>query len=174
MIYPDTFDSKTSFDKVRSMLENSCFSPYARDLVAKMSFLTDFGKISQLLGQAAEMKYILQFIGNFPSQDYYDLSEELQRVRLPGTFTDPEMMIELRLSLITVTEIIHFLKRLDISEYPHLKALLPASVPEPGLIQRIERIVDEKADIRDKASEKLYSIRREIAGKLSSADRRIN
>jgi len=174
VIYPDTFDSKTSFDKVRSMLENSCFSPYARGLVAEMSFLTDFGKISTLLGQAAEMKYILQFIGNFPSQDYYDLSEELQRVRLPGTFTDPEMMIELRLSLITVTDIIHFLKRLDIAEYPHLVALLPASVPEPGLIQRIERIVDEKADIRDKASEKLYSIRREISGKLSSADRRIN
>ncbi|MFH1121427.1 MAG: Smr/MutS family protein [Bacteroidota bacterium] len=174
VIYPDTFDIKTGFDKIRSMLEGICYSPYARTLAAEIEFINDFNKISDLIGQAAEMKYILQFHGNFPSQDYYDLSEELKRVRLPGTFTEPEMMIGLRLSLITITDIIRYLKRLDASEFPQLAVLIPVSVPEQGLIKRIEQIVDEKGDIRDKASEKLSGIRREINSKLAGADRRIN
>jgi len=174
VIYPDTFDSKTGFDKIRVMLEGICFSPYAKKLASEIKFTSDFSKISTLISEAAEMKYILQFIGNFPSQDYYDLSEELTRVRLPGTFTDPDTMIGLRLSLITITDIIRFLKRLDAVEFPRLSALIPANVPDPGLIKRIEQIIDEKAGIRDKASEKLYGIRREISSKLSGADRRIN
>ncbi|KAF0197270.1 MAG: DNA mismatch repair protein MutS2 [Bacteroidetes bacterium] len=174
MIYPDTFDSKTGFDKIRVMLEGICFSPYAKKLASEIAFSNDFSKISTLINEAAEMKYILQFIGNFPSQDYYDLSEELTRVRLPGTFTDPDTMIGLRLSLITITDIIRFLKRLDAVEFPRLSALIPANVPDPGLIKKIEQIIDEKAGIRDKASEKLYGIRREISSKLSGADRRIN
>jgi DNA mismatch repair protein MutS2 len=174
VIYPDTFDTKTGFDKVRTMLEGICFSPYAKTLASEITFTNDFGKISILISQVAEMKYILQFVGNFPSQDYFDLSEELSRVKLPGTFTDPDTMTGLRLSLITITEIIRFLKRLDSAEYPQLTALIPSSVPDPGLIKRIEVIIDEKAGIRDKASEKLYGIRREINSKLSGADRRIN
>ncbi|MBK9358691.1 MAG: Smr/MutS family protein [Bacteroidales bacterium] len=174
MIYPDTFDTKTGFDKVRSMLEGICFSPYAKKLAREITFTNDFSKITSLISQTAEMKYILQFIGNFPSQDYYDLTDELTRVRLPGTFTDPDTMIGLKLSLLTITDIIRFLKRLDDTEYPQLTALVPANIPDPALIKKIELIIDEKADIRDKASEKLYSIRREISSKLSGADRRIN
>ena len=174
MIYPDTFETKTGFDKIRNILESQCFSPYAKALAADIGFSNDFDRISELLGQVAEMKYVLQFIGNFPSQDYYDLTQELKRVRLPGTFTDPEMMAELKLSLITITEIIRFLKRLDPAEYPTLTKLIPQTVPEPQLIKKIEQIIDDKSDIRDKASEKLSGIRREINSKLSGADRRIN
>lgn len=174
MIYPDTFETKTGFDKIRNILSNLCYSPYAKELTDEIRFRNDYVQISELLGQAAEMKYILQFIGNFPSQDYYDLSEELRRVKLPGTFTEPEMMAALKLSLITITEIIRFLKRLNPEEYPELSRLIPASVPEPELLRIIEKIIDEKAEIRDKASEKLSGIRRQIAGKLSGADRKIN
>jgi DNA mismatch repair protein MutS2 len=174
LIYPDTFETKTGFDKIRNILSNLCYSPYAKELTDEIRFRNDYVQISELLGQAAEMKYILQFIGNFPSQDYYDLSEELRRVKLPGTFTEPEMMAALKLSLITITEIIRFLKRLNPEEYPELSRLIPASVPEPELLRIIEKIIDEKAEIRDKASEKLSGIRRQIAGKLSGADRKIN
>lgn len=174
MIYPDTFETKTGFDKIRNILESQCFSSYAKALAADIAFSNDFDRISELLGQVAEMKYVLQFIGNFPSQDYYDLTPELKRVRLPGTFTDPDLMAELKLSLITITEIIRFLKRLDPAEYPFLTKLIPQTVPEPQLIKKIEQIIDDKSDIRDKASEKLSGIRREINSKLSGADRRIN
>lgn len=174
MIYPETYDVKTGFDKVRNMLQDICYSPFAKQMAANVTFSHDFGKITELIGQAAEMKHILQFVGNFPSQDYYDLTEELKRVKLPGTFTEPELMVELKLSLITITEIIGFLKQMEADKIPYLSALIPESVPEPGLIQKIEKIIDEKSDIRDKASEKLYGIRREINAKLSGADRRIN
>ncbi len=174
MIYPDNYEAKTGFDRIRAMLENLCYSPSAKELTGKMAFSDDHGRISGLLGQAAEMKYILQFIGNFPSQDYYDLTDELVRLKLPGTFAEPETLSELKLSLITITDIIRFLQKLEHQDYPFLKALTPSGYPDPEIIRMIDSIIDDKSEIRDRASDKLSGIRSNIQTRIKGADRRIN
>lgn len=174
MIYPGSYELKTGFTQIRNMLHKHCLSNLAHQLADELAFTGDFTKIDMLLGQTAELKSLLQFKGNFPAQDYYDLTSELIRIRLPGTFTDPDSMMELKLSLITITEIVRYLRLLNENEYPHLKALTPADIPEQSVIRDIEQIIDEKAEIKDKASEKLYGIRKEINSRLSGVDRRIN
>jgi len=156
------------------MLHKHCLSDLAHQFADDITFIGDFAELDKLLGQTAELKYILQFKGNFPSQDYFDLTAELMRIRLPGTFTDPDSMMQLKLSLISITEIIRFLRLLNADEFPHLKALTPDEIPEQSVIREVEQIIDDKAEIRDKASEKLFSIRKEIRSRLSGVDRRIN
>lgn len=56
------------------------------------TFTDDFNVISRLTGTAAEMVYLLRFTGNFPAQDYYDLSDALLQIRVPGTFCEPETL----------------------------------------------------------------------------------
>lgn len=119
------------------------------------------------------MKYILEFKGNFPAQDYYDLTEELQRLRLIGTYAEPEVMTALKLSLTAISDIITYLKNLDTNEFSSLFSLIPGVVPDKNIIQAIDRIVDEKGEIRDKASDKLAQLRRDVKSKLSSANHRI-
>ncbi len=153
---------------------NLCYSPSAKELTGKMAFSDDHGRISMLLGQSAEMKYILQFIGNFPSQDYYDLTDELVRLKLPGTFAEPETLSELKLSLNTITDIIRFLQKLEQPDYPFLTALTPAGYPDPEIIRMIDSIIDDKSEIRDRASDKLSGIRSKIQTRIKGADRRIN
>ncbi|HOI88628.1 MAG TPA: endonuclease MutS2, partial [Lentimicrobium sp.] len=173
MIYPDTFEAKTGFTQIRQMMQSLCLSNRGAQLVAGMEFTGDHQEIVRRTGELSEMQYILKFAGNFPSQDYYDLTEMLLHLRLPGTYADPEYLSELRLSLITITEIVRYLNRLDEVQFPNLRAIAPEEVPDPVIVKRIEQIVDDKSEIRDKASEHLYSIRREISSRISGVDRRI-
>lgn len=174
MIYPDSFEIKTGFDQIRQMLQRHCLSSRGAELARQAEFTDGFEKISELIGSADEMLYLLRFVGNFPAQDYYDLTEELLRIRLPGTFTEPEHMSELRLSLIAITGIIHYLQKLDQERYPYLHRMALAEIPDQSIIKQIDKILDDKSEIRDKASDKLFSIRKEIGSRVSGVDRRIN
>lgn len=174
MIYPENFEAKTGFQQIREMLLHHCLNERGAELAMQMKFTGDFDKISRLTGYAAEMMHLLKFAGNFPAQDYYDLTDELVRIKLPGTYSEPEVLSELRLSLIAITEIIRYLQKLDPAESPYLKSLTPAETPDQSLIRQIDSIVDDKSEIRDKASEKLFDIRREIRSRISGVDRKIN
>lgn len=174
VIYPDSFENKTGFDQIRQMLQRHCLSNRGAELAKQTQFTDDFEKISALIGSTDEMLYILKFAGNFPAQDYYDLTEELLRIRLPGTFTEPDAMSELRLSLIAITGIIQYLQKLDQERYPYLNRMALAEIPDQSIIRQIDQILDDKSEIRDKASDKLFSIRKEIGSRISGVDRRIN
>jgi len=174
VIYPDSFEIKTGFIQLREMLQQHCLCRRGAQLAANLGFTDDFEAIDKLTGTTDEMQYLLRFVGNFPAQDYYDLSDELQRVNLPGTFTEPETISELKLSLIAITEIIRYLRRLDPERFPFLHRMEIPEIPEQSIIKRIDLIIDDKSEIRDKASDKLFSIRKEIVSRIAGVDRRIN
>ena len=173
-IYPAGFETKSGYAAIREHLHRICLTGYSRELVDAMQFVTGFTELTTLLGRTDEMKYVLQFIPGFPQQDYYDLTSELSRIRVRGTYLEPETLPELRLSLETITGIISFITNLDPQKFPELKKLLPPGVPEKVIIDRVNRIIDEKGEIRDNASERLSSLRKEIKSRVSSIDRRIN
>lgn len=174
MIYPANFEVKSGFDSIRSMLHHICLVEYSHELVDSITYTTDFDLLNKLLGQAIEMKHILQFVSGFPQQDYYDLTSELIRIRVKGTFIEAETLITLKLSLETITDIISFIEELDKDKFRELIKLLPGNKPERMIIDRVRSITDEKGDIKDNASEKLSVIRKEIKSRVSSIDRRIN
>lgn len=174
MIYPDNFEIKTGFDQIRKMLQRYCLSGRAKELAERTTFSNDFTQISKWLGEAEEMNYILKFMGNFPAQDYYDLTDELVRNRIPGTYIEPEAMAELRLSLMAITEIIRYLNRIDAERFPNLHTIGAIEIPDQSIIRQIDAILDEKSEIKDKASENLFKLRKEINGRISGVDRRIN
>ncbi len=174
MIYPANFEIKSGFAVIRDFLHQRCLVDYSHALVDAISFNTDFETLNRLLGQSAEMKYLLQFIPGFPQQDYYDLSEELIRIRVKGTYMEAETLGALKLSLEAITDIISFILNLDNEKFGELRALLPSGIPDRELIRKVSSIIDEKGEIRDNASEKLSSIRKEIKSRLTTIDRRIN
>ncbi|HLO91972.1 MAG TPA: Smr/MutS family protein [Lentimicrobium sp.] len=173
-IYPSNFEGKSGFVSVRTMLNKLCHIEYSRNLAASMTFITDFDRLNELLEQTSQMKYVLQFLPGFPQQDYYDLSSELMRIKLRGTFFEPETLPQLKLSLETITNIIHFIQNLDEKEFNELKKLLPGIIPERAIIERVNKMIDEKGEIRDNASPALASIRKDIKSRVSSIDRKIN
>ncbi len=174
MIYPANFEIKSGFAVIRNFLHQRCLVNYSHDLVDAISFNTDFITLNRQLGQTAEMKYVLQFVPGFPQQDYYDLSEELIRIRVKGTYMEADTLGALKLSLEAITAIIGFILYLDTEKYGELRKLLPPGMPDREIIKRVSSIIDEKGEIRDNASERLSSIRKEIKSRISTIDRRIN
>lgn len=173
-IYPTNFESKSGFATVRAMLYRLCQVNYSQTLVNNMGFVTDYDKLRELLLRVDQMKYVLQFVQGFPQQDYYDLSSELIRIKVKGTYLETETLPELKLSLETISGIIKFIEGLDAVQFNELKKLLPGIYPERTIIDRINRMINEKGEIRDNASENLAVLRKDIKSRVSSIDRKIN
>ncbi|MDR4987918.1 MAG: Smr/MutS family protein [Bacteroidales bacterium] len=176
MIYPDNFEEKTGFDRIREMLRGQCFSPLGMQEVDKIAFSADIGRIAHLLRQTEEFRQVLLSGEHFPGTNYFDLSETFAMLRIADTFAEPEVLLELKLSLETILAIIAFLgrKRDDGQpKYPSLSELTSDLLIDDDLPSRINAIIDEKAVVRSNASPELAEIRRQMHQLEQQANRRI-
>lgn len=60
MIYPQNFEQKTGFDKVRRLISEKCLSPLGEERVAEMEFSADYQTVTRRLEQTDEFVRILQ------------------------------------------------------------------------------------------------------------------
>ena len=121
MLYPQNIEQKLGFDKIREHISEQCVSSLGRAFVEKIRFSDDFKIIDRLHRQAAEFKLILQTESDFPQQNYIDVSEALSRAAIEGAFVSEEQFFEIKLSLRTIQQIIHFFKVKEDHIYPELK-----------------------------------------------------
>lgn len=166
MIYPGNIEQKIGFDKIREMLADYCISPMGERYVEKLRFNNRFDLIEKLLGQVEEFRQLLLFGKAFPSQDYFDLVPELNRIKTPGTYILQENLFNLKSSLQVVFEVITYLKELESEKFPLLNSLTNELEFDASLIKELNRIIDDRGNILDGASEKLRDIRRSLV-KLS-------
>lgn len=174
MIYPQNFESKIGFDRIRQLVSDYCLSPMGRKQVAGISFRTDKKEVTSMLSLTEEFQKILQFEEYFPSDDYLDISEALNKIRIEGSFPEVQEVFDLKRSLETVKSVINFFKKKDIKSYPELKYRCESVKYYPYVLDASERIIDKEGRIRDSASPKLREIRNEIAQKSIMAARRLN
>ncbi|MBL7105617.1 MAG: endonuclease MutS2, partial [Bacteroidales bacterium] len=174
MIYPKNFEEKTGFDQVRQMIRENCLSPLGGYYVDKIRFFSDFNLINKSLSQAEEFRLLLLEDSGFPAQDYFDLTPELQRIKIEGTYIEKDTLFDLKSSLITITDSIEYINKLDALRFPNLKQLTVNIGVEKIIILRIKKIIDKKGNIKDTASQKLLEIRKELIRKQSSIDKNIN
>lgn len=172
MLYPQNIEQKLGFDKIRELIAEQCISQLGRAFVQKIRFSDDFSLIEKLHRQAAEFKLILQLENEFPQQNYIDVSDSLSRASIEGTFLSEEQFFELKLSLRTIQQIIHFFKNKDEMIYPELITLTKNSLPVEGegwakVVSEIDKIIDERGRVRDNASPELADIRRRLISQQS-------
>ncbi|RYU92617.1 endonuclease MutS2 [Emticicia agri] len=173
MLYPQNIEQKIGFDKIRELIAEQCVSSLGRAFVEKIRFSDDYKLINRLIRQVAEFKLILQTESGFPEQNYIDVSDALARAAIEGAFIGEEQFFEIKLSLRTIQQIIHFFKTKEEMIYPELKTLTANSLPVSendgwgGVISQIDRIIDERGKVRDSASPELADIRRRLIAEQS-------
>ncbi|MDR1951443.1 MAG: endonuclease MutS2, partial [Bacteroidales bacterium] len=84
MIYPSNFKEKIAFSTVEETLKSHCLSALGQQHVVQLCFETDFEKLFETLTQTEQFKNMLEEFGNFPSQDYFDLTETLKSLEVQG------------------------------------------------------------------------------------------
>lgn len=167
MIYPDNYEVKIGFDKVRSLLLADCLSPLGKERVEKMTFSTDYDTINLQLALVDEFLNVLS-VGDFPDQNFFDVRLTLKRLRIEGTYCDLQELFDIRRSLDACAQIVNYLQKADNDDvehphylYPGLQALTQGVETFPMIVRQIDRILDPLGNMRDTASPELLRIRRE-------------
>jgi len=173
VIYPDKFEEKLNFARIREMLAGHCLSPLGQEWVGKMGFSLSFDKVRTLLEQTNEMLHIEDDGGELPVSYYIDVREPLRKIRVEGLFLDEEELFDLRRSLGTIRDLIRFIKSRDESKFPRLHALAANVMVYPAIIDRIDAILNKQGKIKDNASPELLRVRKDIIAIQQNVSRRM-
>jgi DNA mismatch repair protein MutS2 len=173
LVYPENFESKIGFDKIRELLKGRCLSNLGHELVDEISFSSDFAQLTQDLSLVSEFVVIIQEMENFPTSYYFDLREALAKIRIEGRFLEMDELFDLKRSLDTISGIVRFLKQTKEDQFPCLKRLLTAVQVYPYVISRIDSILNKYGKIKDSASPELAKIRKDLQSKQSGVSKRL-
>jgi mutS2 family protein len=173
VIYPQNFEQKTGFDKVRRLISDKCLSPLGQERVAEMEFSADYTTVIERLEQTDEFVRILHGEVEFPASFFFDVRYSLKRIRPEGTWLDEKELFDLKRSLQTINDIVRFFRTEEDEEiaYPALTALAGDILVFPQLIGKIDSILDKFGKVKDNASPTLAQIRKEISSTMSGISR---
>ena len=173
VLHPKYFEQKIGFDNVRLSLKDLCISSLGEHHVNKICFSNNFEHISKLLVQIEEFKQIILSTENFPTNHFYDINCELEKITVSGTFLETDVLFDMKRSLNTVSEIITYFKKNGGDSYPFLKKLSSYITIDSSIISELKKILDDKGKIRDNASPQLSLIRQDLISKHSLVTKRI-
>lgn len=173
LVYPNNFESKIGFDKIRDLLKGKCLSNLGEELVDEIRFISDFEQLKEDLSLVDEFMYILRAMENFPTSYYFDLREALKRIRIEGRFLEVQELWDLKRSLETIAGIVRFLKLAKEDQLPSMKRLLSNVQVYPYVTERIEAILNKYGKVKDNASPELARIRKELIAKQSGVSKRL-
>jgi len=174
MIYPGNFEQKIEFDTIRQMVKDKCISTMGKEYADKIMFSSDFDIISKLLNQTEEFRQILIENPSFPEQDYFDMREALNRVKIEGSYIEQSQLFDLKSSLIAIHDVISFIRSLEPDLIPNILNIIEDIYIDPNILSRLKSLINDKGEILNNASIALKEIRKKLAGKQNAISRKIN
>lgn len=173
MIYPNNFEDKVGFDRIRQLTERYCATELAKDKLRLSTFSTSYEWIIREVNLVEELRQILMMEEGFPQSGYVNVDNLLKKLNIVGTFLDSEELVLLRSALEVVNAIVSFLNNTEEGKYPYLLTMSEGITSFPQVVADIDRIIDRFGRVKDNASPKLQEIRREIHAKESQISRRM-
>ncbi len=160
------------FDAVLEKVADLSVSAVGRERVENLFLYTDGDLLKKELGRVTEMRDLLRSGDSLPLQVFADLRSSLERVEVEGAFLQPEGFVELHHFLVMVRQTrACFDERPE--KYPLLWELVKKTVPLPEMEKEIGRVIDPSGEVKDRASELLSRLRRQISKKGSQVRRRL-
>jgi len=174
VIYPNNFEAKIRFDKLREVVKKHCLSSLGRDLVDEISFSDSYNEIKIWVNQVAEFKQICEDEDNFPLGYFIDVRQSLSNIKVQGAYLELEELFNLKRSLDTVAGIIRFFKGQEEGMYPYLRELTRYVNIYPDVTRRIDSILTKNGKMKDNASPELKNIRSSLIQKQSTISKRMH
>lgn len=180
MIYPNSFESKIGFDKVRESLLKLCTTSGASELAQSMAFSTDYSTVKRSLSQVHEMTSIARGEDSMPGNDCGESASVLKSLRVAGSSCSPAEMLMISKALECIENTSKFFKSNrnedGTSSLPELNIIASGIETFEQCRREIERIIDKFGNVKDNASSTLADIRRSLSsmsGTVNAALRRV-
>ncbi len=165
-------EEKLEFEQILHSIKECCISTSAQQIVDKIKFNRSKEAIEKELGLVEEFLNIILSNKQYPKEDYFDMREELVRVKIPGTFISQTSLFELWRSLKTINSWLKFLSHSQ-ETFPLLYSLSEGIEIDEQILKNCRAILSEDGEILDNASEELYVIRVSIRRKQAEVEKRI-
>lgn len=166
-------EDKLGFTQIRDYIKQNCLSEGGFDLVDKMQFSSDYFIINSSINLTEEFREILIVNSIFPSDNYFDMRNVLERNRISGTFISQSDLNNLKGSLTTINDCLRFFIQSEENKYKNLKKISENIFIDKELIKYSFKLLDEKGEFHDNASELLSIIRSNKRKKIFEVDKKI-
>jgi len=172
MIDTSVFE-KLEFQKVLSNVANYAVTENGKKYVLELSPLFDLKKVITEGETVSEAKEIL--IRNIPPQiDYIpDIFESISQSRIEGAVLNSKKILEI-LKLAKISRSLNLFIKNNSDIAPTLSEFQFSLMNEKVFEHHIEKVIEESGEIKEKASQKLFDIRKQIRDKQSSLIKSIN
>jgi len=165
-------EAKLGFDRIRKIISGRCNTDYAVTKTENETFVTKPNIIRRRLQLTDEMRLILMFEDAFPTSGYIDALPFLAILDQDNSCIDTLNLAKLKTVLDTVRKISNFLGSVKDQVYPNLKGMCRQVTIYPEVSRRIENILDKYGEIKDSASDELFTIRRSLRDKEAALSKR--
>jgi DNA mismatch repair protein MutS2 len=163
VLYPQNFEQKTGFYKIRERIQFHCLSDLGKQKAEKIKFSESPKFIALLHSQVEEFVEILEMEEHFPLEYCADMRDPLKRIETEGAHMEVSEIHDLRNNQNTIRKIVSFFKQKKKDEkYLNLSLLTNNITVYPYVTERIDRILTTKGEIKDNASAELKHIRDQI------------
>ena len=162
MIYPSNFEQRVGFDRIREQIMERCSMLSARELMAAEGFSRSRREVEERLTLADEMRTILAMEPGAEIGEQEDLRSIIDKIAVEGAYLMADECAVLLRALRGVSAIVGFIRSRREGSYPALRRMTERVQLFPELQREIERVVDDKGEVRSSASQELSEIRRAI------------
>ncbi len=173
MIYPENFEQKIGFDLVREQCRAYCTMHLAEQMLDGQCFTSSRREVALRQSLAEEMRQMLSMENNAPTEEFFDIGDIVDKVRVEGAFIDTAEVVRLGKTLASVASTVDFVRSRKVGLYPCMTALCEGVESLSHIVREINRIVDEYGNVRDSASPELAAVRREIRSREGQVAKRL-
>jgi DNA mismatch repair protein MutS2 len=169
-IFPETSLLTTEFEKIKELISFHCIGALGKKKLKEIQISSDIETINRLLEKTNEFKKLIAASENFPTDNYKDISKELNLLKVENSVLQAEQFINILKIAFTVRDVFRFFETNAI-KYPKLFSVLNNLRFEKNIITEIEIVFDEEGVVRSTASAELARIRKALQRSRVDADR---
>ena len=162
MIYPSNFEQRIGFDRIREQVMALCSMQSAREVIASESFSASQREIEQRLILADEMRLVISMESGADIGEQDDIAAIVDKIGVEGSYITTEEAATLLRAIRSAASIVGFVLSRRDGMYPNLRRITQGVGTYPELQRAIERVIDDKGEVRSSASPELADIRRAI------------
>ena len=172
--YPKNIEEKLGFNQVISSVKKKCLTDSGKERIENLSFLTDYQKIDIELSVVDEMREILVLDYNFPLSYFDNLDSVFQKLKIEDAQVDLIEIVALKKFIDVLRSVVRFFEDEKNQKFKELSRLSGETVIHSYVNDQINRVINNKGEVKDNASPILLNIRRSIRQKRNEVSRQIN
>jgi DNA mismatch repair protein MutS2 len=170
LLYPTHTLEKLEFDKIRILVSQYCRSESAKQNALTLEPMTEPQEVRKHLLHVKDYRQINITGSHFPLDYVTDLSKELSLLAITDAVLDQPSFVKIKRTALCIEGVFRFFTA-NAELYPNLESIVSGIYYEKNIVNLINGVFDENAQVKDNASNELLEIRKKLSKKRGELSR---